>query len=465
MTSDVEDLKTFYTDLPSIFENNSTPSSSTLIDEQSYQPIFGSFLLADSDPISQTAFVVSSPVDQPSLTDETNLLSSIQTTPLSVLPSSNMDDIDEDDFDGIPIRHSSITIEKKLNGELEDNTDQQFNRLIQCIEHSLHEDHDMEDETFLNGFTDDEQRQETTTGGGSTFFKDIPDIDDPNPPDDDVIPFDHMDLSDQSDSIRSSSPDSLLSSSHLQDEHDDIDVEQWNDEHLLETTTPSKSQPSINDEHAFLNLPNHPFDQVDFIDSSRSHSRCSNASSHLSGGYADQARQFLSDDELMSSSDTDNNDDDQIDHSDTKNEDEEICLQVNLDDHHSISSSSESDSLRSTPSIPDQTPIVHIDSNDQEIAPIAALDDEDDDEMFESNISPPSISFSSHSLNFVEIKRNELVHQIVNMRHLFHENDHDDEFLAIMHNPKIFEDILHEDLSKVRTNEKRIESFLFFLSL
>ena len=306
MASDVEDLKTFYADLPSIFDNNPTPSSSTLIDEESYQPIFGSFLFAPTEQI----------MEESSLTDENNLLSTIQTTPLSLLPPSNIDDIDEDDFDGIPIRHASITMKKKLNGGTEDHTDQQFNQLIQRIEHSLHEDHEMEDETFLNGFID-EQQQETTTIVGSTFFKDIPDIDDPDAPEDDEedgIPFDHMDLSDQSDSIRSSSPDSLLSSSHLQDEQDDIDVnedvEQWNDEHLLEITTASKIQPLTNEEHSSLNL---PFDQVDFIDSSRSHSRCSNASSHLSGGYADQARQFLSDDELMSSSDSDNNDDDMDD--------------------------------------------------------------------------------------------------------------------------------------------------------
>ena len=489
MASDVDDLgnsSTFHTD------SFSHPLTSTLTDEKSYQPIFGSFLFADSDPLSHAAFIdVSSTSnheehrmeDHPSNEDNPRL-SSIQTTPPR---SESLSDIDEDDFDGIPIRHASMTIGKKLNGENGSPSHPQLNELIQRIEQSLHDEHEMEDETFLNDFI---VEQEETTTIGSALFKDIPDIDDPNPPEDEGeeegIPFDQMDVSDQSDSVRSSSPDSLLSSSHLRDEHEDVDVpdaddevEQWNDDHLLETAT-SKIVPVSNGEPPLVNLPNHPFDQVDFIDSSRSHSRCSNASSYLSGGYADQARQFLSDDELMSSSDSDNNDDDDDDDHNVQNipaetvnlnqnkddDDDDICLQVDLDDHRAISSSSESNSIRSTPSIPDETPIVDMDhieveTNAQQTAPIAALDDEDDDdddESFPSPTPPQPILPKFHSdlkTTLLELKstqhRNELIHDIIHMRHFLDDNNHDDEFLAIMHNPQIFEEVLFQEPPKVRT--------------
>lgn len=479
MASDVDDLtsssnSTFHTD------SSSHSLTSTLIDEKSYQPIFDSFAFADSDPVSHAGFInIPSTIDREEQRPMEDYSSN--NDHLSNSSQSNIDDIDEDDFDGIPIRHASITNEKKLNGEtIEYKSHPQLNELIQRIEQSLHDEHEMEDETFLNDFID-EQHESTTMG--STLFKDIPDIDDPNPPEDDEeegIPFDHMDMSDQSDSVRSSSPDSLLSSSHLRDEHEDVDVEenddddneveQWNDEHLLETAS-SKALPLINGEHPVVNLPNNPFDQVDFIDSSRSHSRCSNASSHLSGGYADQARQFLSDDELMSSSDSDNNDD--VDYDDQTNmnnhvndipgetindddDDDDICLQVDLDDHRSISSSSESNSIRSTPSIPDETPIVDIDhieveTKDQQIAPIAALDDEDDnDEPFQPVLPNSHVDLKT----LIDLKttqhRNELIHDIIHMRHFFNDNNHNDEFLAIMHNPQIFEDVLFHEYPKVR---------------
>ena len=293
------------------------------------------------------------------------------------------------------------------------------------------------------------------------------------------IPFDHMDISD---SIRSSSPDSLLSSSNLQDDDDDIDmnneVEQWNDDLILNTTPAS----NINQENSSRNLHLHPIDQVDFIDTSRSNSRCSNASSHLSGGYADQARQFLSDDgELLTSSESDNDDDDEDDNlpdfkcdtiSDVENED--LCLQVNLDHHHSHSPFSQSNSTRSSSPIPDETPILDIDEENNESkplqnAPIAALDDDDDDDdtsdlpIFISD-QPVLPYLPSNIKNLIELKvenrQNDLVRDIIHMRHLFNENNHNDEFLAIMHNPKIFEEVLSDENPKVIFLNHRKESTL-----
>jgi hypothetical protein len=472
----VEDLTTLYADLPSIFENNSSSYNTIVIDvnkEKSYQPIFGSFLFAESDPLNRAAFIAaSSPsieiettqeqlMDDCPSSDENNISSSIQTTPPSPLPI--VDDFDEDDFDGIPIRHTPMIIKDKLNGDSDlishhSQDDQLFDEFIDRID-NLHDDNDIDDDSFLNGFIDE---QHETTIIVPSLFKDIPDIDDPNEPeenDEDRIPFDHMDMLDQSDSIRSSSPDSLLSL----DEQDDIDVdnevEQWNDDHILDTTT-SKVNPQINRENPPLVLPIHPFDQVDFIDASRSNSRCSNVSSHLSVGYADQARQFLSDDGLLTSSDSDNDDNDNIINIDcdtsNRDENEDICLQVNLDNHRSFSPFSKSNSTRSSSPIPDDTPIVDIDEDNTEskplrIAPIAALDEDDEND---DDDSQPILSYIPSSIrNLFQLKidqqQNDLVHDIINMRHLFNENNRDDEFIAIMHNPKIFEDVLYDDNQKV----------------
>jgi hypothetical protein len=477
MASDVEDLTTFYADLPSIFENNSSSYNATVTDvniEKSYQPMFGSFLFADSDPLSRAAFVASSSPsieidtrqeqlmeDSPS-SDENNISSNIETTLSSPLALVPVDDIDEDDFDGIPIRHAPLIIKKKLNGDNDlisnhSKHEDLLNEFIHHIEDS-HNDNDLEDDSFLNGFTDE---QHDTTAIVPSLFKNIPDIDDLNEHEDDddndKIPFDHMDMFDQSDSIRSSSPDSLLSSSNLQDDDIDIDNEvvQWNDDLILNTTTTSSN---INS-HPSLNLHINPFNQVDFIDTSRSNSRCSNVSSHLSVGYTDQAHTFLSDDGLLTSSDSDDNDHIINFHSNTFNysENEDIRLQVNLDDHRSISSFSKSNSTRSSSPIPDETPITDIDEdNNLQIAPIAALDDEDeDDDNLQTFISDQPVLpyIRSHIQNLLDLKnerrQNEIVHDIINMRHLFNDHDHDDEFIAVMHNPKIFEQVLYNDDQKV----------------
>ncbi|CAF0786547.1 unnamed protein product [Adineta steineri] len=514
MASDVEDLSTFYDNLPSIFENN--PSSSvkqsynTVVadvnEEKFYQPMFGSFSFADSDPLNRAAFVVSpSPsievdalqervMDDNILNDEHNISSGNETTS-SLPPLADTEDIDdnnydndddEDDFDGIPIRHASIMMKKKLNGD-SDSTLNHFDQdhfvdeFIHRIENSQDDndnDNDIEDDTFLNGFNDEEHEE---TAIVPSLFKDIPDIDDPNEPEDENddngrVPFDHMDMFDQSDSIRSSSPDSLLSSSHLQDEQDDDvdmddEVAQWNDDLILQTT-PSNVNLQTHRTNSPLVSNIYPFNQVDFIDSSRSNSRCSNISSHLSIGYADQARIFMSDDdELESSSDSDDNNKENMinldcDISDRDNS-EEICLQVNLDDQRSPSSFSKSNSTSSsssTPSpVPDETPIITIDEDIDEaktlqVAPIAVLDDEEEEDMhvdvdddLRTCISDQPILpiFTSNIKNSIELKtdrrQNELIQDIINMRHLLNENEEDDEFIAIMHNPRIFEQVLYNN--------------------
>jgi hypothetical protein len=493
MASDVEDLTMFYAALPSIFENNSSsptkssynPIVTDVNTEKSYPSIFGSFLFADSDPLNKAVFVASSSptierettqerlMDDCPSSDENNISSSIQTTPSSPPPplalEEDIDEEDEDDFDGIPIRHTPILTTKKLNGDGDfisdhSNHDHLFDELIDHIENSP-DDHDIEDDSFLNDFIDEEH---DTIAIIPSLFKDIPDIDDPNEPeedDDDRIPFDHMDMSDQSDSIRSSSPDSLLSSPHLQDEDIDVEVAQWNDDLILDTLS-SNLNPQMNRETSPLNLPIHPFNQVDFIDLSRSNSRCSNVSSHLSLGYGDQARTFLSDDELMSSSDSEDNDkNDNIANFDydTSNpdENEDICLQVNLDDHRLPSLFSKSNSTRSSSPIPDETPIIDIDDDNSneskvsQIAPIAVLDDDDDDDDLPTLISDqPVLPYQTSNIeNLIQSKtekrRNEIVHDVIHMRHLLNENDQDDEFIAIMHNPKIFEEVLYDGHQEV----------------
>ena len=399
MASDVKDLSTYYTDLPSIFENNNSSSYTEIVTdvnrEKSYQPIFGSFLFTDSDPLSRAAFVVSPSIEVETIREQqmddfdTRNENTIQILP-TLSSSTPIEDIDEDDFDGIPIRHSSPL--KKTNDNQDfilnhTNNDHLFEQFIESIENS-HDDNYLEDETFLNDFND-EQHDTTTTV--PSLFKNIPDIDDLNEhddDDDDRVPFDNMDMSDQSNSIRSSSPDSLLSSSNLQD--DDIDdindqeVEQWNDEHILDMNISNKNSQLIRNFH---------FNQVDFIDTSRSNSRCSDISLDINNGYADQAHTFLSDDEHITSSDSDDNlNNINCDNVNPDETEDDICLQVNLgnndDQHHPrsispYSQSSNNSGRHSSSSNPDETPIMDIDedsneSNNLQIAPIAALDDEDE---------------------------------------------------------------------------------------
>jgi len=406
MASDVDDLTNYYASLPSIFENESTSKTSEIlvdlstnssIDSEkssSYQPMFGTFLFADSEPLTRAAFVASVPSSsmdiQSTLPDQQQIESQMRkspTPPIASIENLTDDDVDddvededeEDDFDGIPIRHAPNLIKMKSNGDIDRNSStseqqqqqQIIQQLVQHLEHNgdtmNHSDMDDDDEeTFLNGF-DDDQHHEAIIGGsgatGATLFKDIPDIDDLNEHDDfddDQIPIDRMDMLDQSDSIRSASPDSLLSSSHLRDEDDDDDddvndedddeddvnlmamnrfdndhdlhddnnnrnhhhdeeddqddddeddVTQWNDDFLLGKTSVQVDRPNAPSPPPLVSFHSHPHDQVDFIDSSRSASRCSNASSHLSVGYTDQARIFTNDDDMMTSSDSEFDDD------------------------------------------------------------------------------------------------------------------------------------------------------------
>jgi hypothetical protein len=494
MAFDVEDLTTFYSNLPSIFESepsNSIEQSSNATDrindnEKTYRPMFSSFLFADSEPFTTAAFVVStSPsieviptqaqrLDENSGLQEINLLNSnhIQTTPLASVEDIDDDD-DEDDFDGIPIRHASTMIMAKLNGDGDSlSSHSEHNNFLDKFLH--HVENDDEDRSFLNDFQD-EQNDTTTI---PSLFKDIPDIDDLNvhEEDDDRIPFDHMDVLDQSDSIRSSSPDSLLSSSHLRDEddeeeqamnnNDDDDVTQWNDDFLLRKSTSQNDRPNAPlPPPIILNM--HPFDQVDFIDSSRSNSRCSNVSSHLSLGYADQEKIFINEDGLVTSSDSDSDrihfENDILDCDDDNNE--ELSLQVNLDYHRSRSSSRSSYrrscSTRSPSPIPDQSPIVAIDEdiNDEKTiqsAPIAIVDDDDDDlETFTSDQPVLPLIPLRNPIEFKTDKRhNDIVRDIVNIRYLLNEHDNDDEFIAVMHNPTIFEEVLFDN------DDQQVNSFL-----
>ncbi|CAF0963550.1 unnamed protein product [Adineta steineri] len=528
MASDDDDLTTFYANLPSIFESDSTTSIehspnnlTTIIDnEKTYQPMFGSFLFADSEPFTRAAFVTSSEIkptqeqveeEQQQQQDDDNCNS--QENSNNILPTSSLPplepvediddfDDDEDDFDGIPIRYTSTTIKPNLNGDedlyshrSEDNN--LLDRFIQQIEINREnidnngdgdDDHD-EVESILNDFQDEQQEQDDTITIPN-LLKDIPDIDDLDEheeKDNDRIPFDHMDILDQSESLRSSSPDSLLSSSHLHDDDDvdaddddepaidnhnnddddDDDVTQWNDDFLLAKSTSHNDRPNAPlPPPLVLNM--HLHDQVDFIDSSRSNSRCSNASSHLSIGYADQAQIFINDDELVTSSESDNDYDnnDKIDfENDIFNCDnpEEISLQINLDYHSSRSSSRSSsnqhshNSTRTSSPIPDQTPIIAIDEDINEIvpiqpAPIAFNDDDIDDDIDDINDNDLETFTSDQpvlsSRYFLELKsqqrQNEIVHDIVNIRHILNERDNDDEFIAVMHNPSVFEEVLFD---------------------
>ena len=559
MASDVDDLATFYASLPSIFENNSVTNNepihdkpSTPVDniEPTYKPMFGSFLFSNSDPLTRAAFVASSSSSNSLKVIEEQRLhqddgpSSIQTDssnghsssfPPRLAVSEDIqdtdDDAEEDDFDGIPIRHSTNLIKNKINGDsdsyIAQNEQEHFlNQFVHRIDvddpqSNPADDNDDEDEddedAFLNGFSDDQHPELISV---PTLFKDIPDIDDPNEHDDDLndgIPFDRMDMLDQSDSIRSPSPDSLLSSSHLRDdeddddddvgdeidndemnhfngdddddENDDDDVTQWNDDFLLSKTNIEQNRPNApSPSRLFLNM--HPHDQVDFIDSSRSASRCSQASSHFSTGYTDQARIIIDDDGLETSSESDDDHDDEDkyrtldDHQpdpednvfDREPSDEELSLQIDLDPRPSarsrslsqVSSNISQNSRSSSPIVPDQSPIIDMDEEIYEppapltIAPMAQVDDDDEEEgggkekdehhIIENDEENLSDLRSFHSYqpvlpnflwkNLMEIKREELVRDIVDIRNIYRDHEDDDEFLAVMHNPMIFEEVL-----------------------
>ena len=140
--------------------------------------------------------------------------------------------------------------------------------------------------------------------------------------------------------------------------------------------------------------------------------------------------------------------------------DEELSLQVNLDYHPPPSrsfSSSQNDSPFSIPSpIPDRSPIVAIDEylheskTDIQSAPMANVDDDDEEEE-----DVPMLTFDQPVLSPIPLKnlfqmrndnrQTEIAHDIIHMRHLFNEHENDDEFLAVMHNPTVFEEVLYVD--------------------
>ncbi|CAF3470765.1 unnamed protein product [Rotaria socialis] len=524
MASDVKDLTRFYANLPSIFETDpSTISKSSsdaitkiLISEKTYPPIFGSFVFTSSEPFTQAAFINStfpsndvktnqeeqmndnnSAFKDNNISNTSDIQSELQSSTIPIEDISDMDD--EDDFDGISIRYGSTLIKKNLDNDLIHNHSEKKN-LLDIFTSSLentHEDNndnegddDDDVELFLNGFTDEQQHESEIM---PALFKNIPDIDDPNEPeneddDDDnnnKMLFDPMDMFDRSDSICSSSPDSLLSSSHLReddddeeeeeeeeekahaeidknnDEEEDDDVTQWNDDFILRKTTSQNNRPTalLPPLPIALNLNLH--DQVDFIDSSRSNSRCSNDSLHLSIGYHDQARIFIEDDEdhddLSTSSDSNNNEDEVHFENDISNLDniEDISLQINLDYHRSRSSSEssyqENHCSHSSSPIPDESPIIAIDEDIHETkplqsAPIALLNDENDLETFTSNQPILSIiSLENLSQLRNQLRQNEIIHDIIDMRYILNEHDNDDDFLAVMHNPSIFEEVLYDN--------------------
>jgi hypothetical protein len=247
----------------------------------------------------------------------------------------------------------------------------------------------------------------------------------------------------------------------MNNNNDEDDVTQWNDDDLLERITSQNTRPNAPlPPPIVLNI--HSDDQVNFIDSSRSNSRCSNGSSHLSVGYADQARIFINDDDGLvpsSDSESDHENDDRIYFEDDRltrdNSDEEPSLQVNLDYHRSKSSSP----------ILDQSPIIAIDDDineskkDIQIAPIANVDDEDENDnedllIFTSDrpvLSPIPLKNLLELRN--EYRQNEIIHDIISIRHILNEHNNDDEFLAVMHNPTVFEEVLydHDDEQQVNT--------------
>ena len=490
MASDVEQLSTIYANLPSIFEMSSTDLTESSSTEKTYQPMFGSFLFAESEPFTHAAFVpstFSSINREPTDEKEIDEASTKDSTPLALI---DMAADDEDDFDGIPIRHASTMSKDMLNNPMENDQ---------------HDEDDDEEELFLNDFIDGQQQQQQQADDITripSLFNNIPDIDDLNEhlDDDEIadrIPFDPLDMLDQSDSIRSSSPDSVLSSSHLRDDDDDDDdddydndnaediddemnqiddVTQWNDEDLLRRTTFRTDRPNAPLPPSQLNTNLQSDQQVNFIDSSRSGSRCSNASSHLSFGYADQARVFLNDDDGLVSSSSDSENDYEQENVNIwenvrfsrENSDEDISLQVNLDYHPSRLISPAS-SPRSASSIPIRSPIVaideeiHVSNTNIPSAPMANVDDEDDvDEDLPILPSDQPILSPVPLKNLFQLKTEnrqmEIVHEVINMRHIFDEHENDDEFLAIMHNPTVFEDVLYVD------DDQQVNFLLNYLS-
>ena len=55
-----------------------------------------------------------------------------------------------------------------------------------------------------------------------------------------------------------------------------------------------------------------------------------------------------------------------------------------------------------------------------------------------------------------EQHKNHIAHDIVNIQHVFNEHNNDDEFLAIMHNPTIFEEVLRDH------DDQQVNFFSFF---
>ncbi|CAF1147757.1 unnamed protein product [Rotaria sp. Silwood1] len=502
MTSDVEDLLRFYANLPSIFEidppttiKSSSDTINTIINnEKTYQPIFGSFLFVNSEPFTRAAFIdsISPSIDikqttqeskidehdsnskEENISNSTNIQSTSHPSLAPIEDFSDMDD-EDDNFDGISIQHNSTLIKKKFHNDnnLTSNYSKN-NNLLDGFVHHVKNNHNQNDDnnsdSFLNGFTHEEHHQQQNSIKIPFLFKDIPDIDDLNEheeeDDDDRILFDHMDMFDQSDSICSSSPDSLLSSSHLHDDDDDQDDEEinkddddvtlWNDDFILGKTSSQNDRPNAPLPPSIaLNLDQH--NQVDFIDSSPSNSICSNDSSHLSIGYNDQARIFINDDDFVTSSDDDKDDEDKF-HFENNifncDNNDELSLQINLDYHRSRSSSSQqSPSTHSSSPIPDQSPIVDIDDDIHVIkpiqsVPIAIADDGDDDDLETFTSDQPVLSrVSLEKLLRLknDMRQNEIIHDIINMRHMFNEHDNDDEFIAVMHNPSIFEQVLYDN--------------------
>lgn len=519
MAFDIEDLTTFYASLPSIFENNASiipnPASDTLPtalnNGKTYQPIFGSFLFTDSEPFTKAAFVASSSpsmertivrdqqiVDNDSALSENTMSNSsrIHSSSQSQSPSTTTEDTtdmdDEDDFDGIPIRHDSNLMKREFDHETDfEDHHSEPRDLLDIFSHALDENHqfrheeaDDNSDSFSNGFTD-EQEQQHDSITAPFLFKDIPDIDDPNgyeeDDDDDQAPLDPIDMFDQSDSIRSSSPDSLLSSSHLRDEDvddddndstlginrtndDEDDVTQWNDDFILAKTTLQTERPKAPLPPSTLSNINSN-EQVDFIDSSRSNSRCSNASSDLSIGYTDQARMFVNanddNDHFETSSDSDNDDDDDEvtfkNHLLNRENSEESSLQINLDNFESRSAPHRSNSSeRSSSSIPDKLSITIRDEDTYEMKskPLTATTviHNDDCHDLEESTADQSHASTLPMENLFQSdeqqRKQEIIQDIINIRHLLNEHDNDDEFIAVIHNPRIFEELLYGNENK-----------------
>jgi hypothetical protein len=126
----------------------------------------------------------------------------------------------------------------------------------------------------------------------------LPSIDDPDPLDDESkkSSADSMDWLEHSNSMDSSSLDSLLSLSSSNSER----ISEWTDDRIFDDIRKCsvRSKPIITD--SSVDAP------VSFIDRSVSSSQCSSA---LSFGYADQARLFLGHDELMTSTDNESQSD------------------------------------------------------------------------------------------------------------------------------------------------------------